>query len=168
MNRRLFGLIVAALAVTLVACETDVPTAKEREELTPRIHTFLVQLAEAYAKMDTAPLQGIASPRMMSSVADNIDLLRASGDRLEPKLVSEEITSMKVLRHANAVISVTEVWDTKRLDANTGQLIGHDKDTTLHSHIQLKLVDHQWMVLYRQVEETSKGPHLMLPTPKPE
>ena len=168
MNRRLLGLIVAGLAVALLGCETDVPTAKERQALTPLVHTFLSRLADAYARMDTAPLKGLASPRMMDQVANNIDLLRASGDRLEPKLVSEEITSMKVLRHANAVISVTEVWDTKRLDANTGQLLGHDEATTLHSHIQLKLVDGTWLVLYRVVDETTRGPRLMLPTPKPE
>ena len=168
MHRRLLGLMVVTLALALVACETDTPTAKERQELTPAVHTFLVKLAQAYAAMDTTPLKGIASPRMMESVRENMDLVRAGGDRLEPKLLSETITSMKVLRHTNAVISVTEVWDTKRIDAMTGQVIGEDKATTLHSHIQLRLVNGSWMVLYREVDETARGPRLILPTPKPE
>jgi hypothetical protein len=162
-------LVCAALACLMVfaACETDTPTEKERTEVTQVVHTFLVKLAEAYGNTDITPLEGIAAPRFMARARHDIDLLKAGGDRLEPSLLSLDITDMKIIRHANAYVAATEVWDTKRFDAVTGQLVGHDAHSVLHSHIQLKLIDHKWMVLVRDVDETATGPRLIVPTPTP-
>lgn len=155
------------LAVAAGGCETEVPTPPERAVLEPLVRTFLVQLAAAYGAMDTKPLEGIGAPRLLERARHDIDLLKAGGDRLEPVLVEVTIDTMKVLRHANAYVTCTEVWDTRRFDAFTGELIGHDAHTVLHSSIQLKKIEGRWLVLYREVEETRTGPRLALPTRPP-
>lgn len=158
--------VIASLALAAaVACETEVPTAKEREAITPLVRRFLLQLATSYATLDAAPLAGIGAPRLIEQAGRDIQLLRAGGDRLEPSLVSLEITDLKVLRHANAYVVCTEVWDTRRYDATSGKLVGRDAHSVLHSRIQLKKVKGAWLVLYREVEETATGPRLALPTP---
>ena len=159
--------IITCLALSLVACETDQPTPAEKEAITPLIRTFLISLAAAYGDMDASPLQGIAAPRLMEQALKDINLLRAGGDRLEPVLVDLEITDLKVLRHANAYVACTETWDTRRFDSVSGELVGHDPHTVLHTHIQLKKVKRQWLVLYRDVEETAVGPRFVVPTPTP-
>ncbi|NWG00816.1 MAG: hypothetical protein HXY19_07710 [Thermoanaerobaculaceae bacterium] len=159
--------LVLVLALAAAACETDTPTAEERAVLEPLVRTFLIQLAAAYAEMDPKPLEGIGAPRLLERARHDIDLLKAGGDRLEPVLVEVTITSMKVLRHANAYLTCTEVWDTRRFDAFTGELIGQDVHSVLHSSIQLKKLEGRWLVLYREVEETRTGPRLALPTRPP-
>jgi hypothetical protein len=159
--------VLGVLLAASVACETDTPTVAERQAITAMIRPFLTQLAAAYAQSDPRTLEGVAAPRMLDDVRRGIETMQAGGRRLDPVLVSFEITDLKVLRHANAVVNCTEVWDTRSFDAFTGVLLGRDAHSVLHSHIQLKLVRHTWMVLYREVDETAKGPRLVLPTPTP-
>lgn len=161
------ALTLGVLVVAAGACERDTPTPAEREAITAVIRPFLTQLAAAYATEDPSKLDGVAAPRMIESVKHGIEIMEAGGRRLEPVLVSVDITSMKVLRHANAILACTETWDTRSFDAYTGQLIGRDENSILHSHIQLKLVNGKWIVLDREVDETATGPRLMLPTPTP-
>lgn len=160
---RVLPLVLAVLAS--LACESDQPTEAEREEIARVVRTFVENLAEAYGKMDPTPLQGVATPRLMEKARHDIDLLRAGGDRLEPRLKNLEITQLKVLRRTNAYVAATETWDTKRFDAWSGELVGHDPDSVLHTHIQLQLIDRRWLVLYREVEETATGPRLVVSTP---
>jgi hypothetical protein len=155
---------VVAAAAALAGCETDVPTPAERGEVAPLVRTFLVQLAHAYAELDPRALEGIAAPRLLAEARRDIETLRAGGIHLQPELVSLEITDLKVLRRANAYVACTEVWDTLRFDAFSGEMVGRDRASTLHSHIQLKKVDGRWLVLYREVEETATGPRLVVPT----
>ena len=157
-------LLGAAVALLLPACETDVPTPAERAAIEPVVRTFVVALARAYADLDAAGLAGVGAPRLLTDARRDIELLRAGGVRLAPRLVSLAITDLKVLRRANAYVACTEVWDTTRFDAFTGEQVGRDPASTLHSHIQLKLVDGAWLVLYREVEETATGPRLVVPT----
>ena len=167
MSRRAPAALMGAFTLALAACETDVPTPREREELVPLVRTFLVQLARAYAELDAGALAGIGAALPLAQAGKDIEMLRAGGVRLQPRLVSVEITDLKVLRRANAYVACTEVWDTIRLDAYTGELVGRDSASTLHSHIQLKRVEGAWMVLYREVEETATGPRLVVPTATP-
>ena len=167
MTRVALALAGGTLAVTLAACETDVPTPREREEIVPLVRTFLVQLARAYGDLDAGALAGVGAPRLLEQAGKDIELLRAGGVRLQPQLVSVEITDLKVLRRANAYVACTEVWDTTRFDSYSGELVGRDSASTLHSHIQLKRVEGAWMVLYREVEETATGPRLVVPTAAP-
>jgi hypothetical protein len=165
--RAALAMAAGALVLPLVACETDVPTPREREEIVPLVRTFLVQLARAYSELDARALAGIGAPRLLEQATKDIEMLRAGGVRLQPQLVSVEITDLKVLRRANAYLACTEVWDTTRFDSYTGELVGRDTASTLHSHIQLKKVEGAWMVLYREVEETATGPRLVVPTATP-
>jgi hypothetical protein len=165
MRRALRTLGLLACVAAFLACESDVPTAAERAAITPLVHTYLVKLATAYSEMDPRPLEGVGAPRLIDQARRDIELLRAGGDRLAPTLISVEVTDLKVLRHANAYVACTEVWDTRRFDAVTGKLVGHDPHSVLHSHIQLKLLDDSWKVLFREVEETRRGPRLTMPTP---
>ncbi len=166
--QRLARTLALILAVLAASCEREVPTAEERAVLEPLVRTFLVQLAAAYGSMDPSPLEGIGAPRLVERVRHDIDLLKANGDRLEPVLVEVRIDTMRVLRHANAYVTCTEVWDTRRFDAFTGELVGHDAHSVLHSSIQLKKIEGRWLVLYREVEETRTGPRLALPTRAPD
>ncbi len=159
-------LLPLALSLTLAACETDKPTPQEREAITSLTRAFLLSLARSYSEMDVKYLEPLAAPRFVNETYDAIMTLRANGDRLEPVLVNLEITDLKVLRHANAYVFCTETWDTRRLDVASGQLKGHDPNSVLHSVIQMKLVEKRWVVLYRQVEETTTGPRFWVPTPK--
>ncbi len=156
--------VLLLLLLPLAACETDQPTPEERATLEPLVTDFLQKLAQSYREMDTAPLDGIAAPRMIDRVRHDIELLKSGGDRLDPVMKSVEITRLLVIRHANAYVNATETWDTKRFDAFSGELIGHNPDSVLHSHIQIKLMDGKWMVLYREVEETATGPRFVVPT----
>jgi len=158
--------LALALVVT-VGCETDVPTAAEREAIELVMRPFLTQLAAAYTERDPAKLEGLAAPRLIAEVERGFEALAAGGRRLEPVLKSYEITDLKVLRHANAIVALTEVWDTRSFDASTGDLIGRDENSVLHSHVQLKRVEDRWLVLFREVEETATGPRLVLPTKAP-
>ena len=158
---------VLALALAAAGCETEVPTPEERATLEPLVRTFLVQLAAAYGQMDPKPLEGIGAPRLMERARHAIELLKAGGDRLEPVLVDLTINEMKVLRHANAYVTCTEVWDTRRFDAFSGELVGEDASSVLHSSIQFKKLEGRWLVLFREVEETRTGPRLALPTRPP-
>ena len=167
MSRPALAALAAALALVLAACETDVATAREREEIEPLVRTFLGQLAHAYAELDASALAGIGAPRLLEQAGKDIEILRAGGVRLRPQLVSLEITDLKVLRRANAYVACTEVWDTMRFDSLTGEMVGRDSNSTLHSHVQLKKVEGAWMVLYREVEETATGPRLVVPTAPP-
>lgn len=169
MRRR--PVVVAGLAVVLAlgltGCETDTPTADERAAIEPLVRTFLLQLAAAYSEGTPKPLTEVSAPRFMDDVQRQMDLVRAGGRRLEPVLVSVEILDLKVLRRANAIISAREVWDTRSFDLVSGELIGHDPGTVLHSHITMKRIDRQWRVTFREVEETATGPRLVLPSPVP-
>lgn len=164
MWRTVLLIPVAFASLAGLACDSDQPTEAEREEVSRVVQTFVERLAEAYGGMNPAPLEGFATPRFMEKARHDIDLLRAGGDRLEPRLKSLEITRLKVLRHANAYVAATETWDTRRFDAYSGELVGHDPDSVLHTHIQLQLIDRQWLVLYREVEETATGPRFVVPT----
>ncbi len=155
--------VLASLAVA--ACETGEPSEVEREEISRQVRVFVERLAEAYSGMDPAPLEGVATPRFIKQARHDIDLLRAGGDRLEPRLKNLEVLSLKVLRHTNAYVAARESWDTKRFDAFTGELVGHDPNSVLHTHIQLQRTDRQWLVLYREVEETATGPRFVVKTP---
>ncbi len=159
------AVVLSSLAV--LACESGEPTQAEREEVSRVVRAFVERLAEAYSGMDPAPLEGLVTPRFMERARHDIDLLRAGGDRLEPRLKNLEILSLKVLRRTNAYVAAREIWDTKRFDAFTGELVGHDPDSVLHSHIQLQRVDRRWVVLYREVEETATGPRFVVKTPGP-
>jgi hypothetical protein len=161
------ALTLGVLLLTVGACERETPTPAEREAITAVVRPFLIQLAAAYTTQDPAKLAGLAAPRMIESVRHGIELMQAGGRRLEPVLIKVEITSMKVLRHSNAILACTETWDTRSFDAYTGQLLGRNENSVLHSHIQLKLVKGTWVVLDREVDETTTGPRLMLPTPTP-
>ena len=167
MYRRRLIILVTAIALLAGACETDVPTPEEREAITPLVRTFLISLAKAYGDMDPRPLEGIAAPRFMEQAHHDIQLLQAGGVRLEPVLVNVTITDLKVIRHANAYVAATEVWDTRRFDSVTGEMVGQDAHSVLHSHIQFKKIDGDWLVLYREVEETATGPRLVVPSPTP-
>jgi hypothetical protein len=83
-------------------------------------------------------------------------------------LLSAEILDLKVLRRSNAIVSVREVWDTRSYDAFSGELVGHDPASLLHSHITMKRMDGQWRVTLRRVEETTGGPRLTMPSPVPD
>jgi len=155
--------VLASLAVA--ACERSEPSEAEREEISRVVRVFVERLAEAYSGMDPAPLEGVATPRFMEQARHDIDLLRAGGDRLKPRLKNLEVLSLKVLRHTNAYVAAREIWDTKRFDAFTGELVGHDPNSVLHTHIQLQRTDRQWLVLYREVEETATGPRFVVKTP---
>ena len=167
MSRLALAARLGAVALSLAACETDVATPRERDEIVPLVQTFLGQLARAYADLDARALEGTGAPRLLEQAGKDIELLRAGGVRLQPQLVSAEITDLKVLRRTNAYVACTEVWDTMRFDSLTGEMVGRDRSSTLHSHIQLKKVDGAWMVLYREVEETATGPRLVVPTAEP-
>lgn len=158
---------VVVLALAAQGCETDVPTAAERGVIEPLVRTFLLRLAEAYEDLDPAGLEGLGAPRLLLEAERDIEMLRAGGIRLQPRLVSVEITDLKVVRHANAYVACTEVWDTTRIDSFTGEVVGRDSSSVLHSHIQLKLAQGAWLVLYREVEETATGPRLVVPTAPP-
>ncbi len=160
-------LLIAVVLASLrfLACETGEPNEAERQEISRVVRAFVERLAEAYGGMDPAPLEGLATPRFMERARHDIDLLRAGGDRLEPRLKSLEITSLKVLRHTNAYVAARETWDTRRFDAYSGELVGHDPESVLHTHIQLQHIDRQWLVLYREVEETATGPRFVVRTP---
>ncbi len=164
--RRRACLLLLALSLGLAACETDRPTAEEREAISSLTRAFLLSLARSYSEMDVRYLEPIAAPRFVNETYDAIMTLRANGDRLDPVLVNVEITDLKVLRHANAYVFCTETWDTRRLDVASGQLKGHDPHSVLHSVIQMKLTDKRWVVLYREVEETATGPRFLVRTPK--
>lgn len=165
MRRAALAALCGALALPLAACETDVPTPAERAAITPLVRTYLERLARSYAELDASHLEGVGAPRLLADAKRDIELLRAGGVRLEPRLVSLEVTDLKVLRRANAYVACTELWDTRRFDAYTGEMVGRDSASTLHSHVQLKKVEGAWMVLYREVEETATGPRLVVPTP---
>lgn len=160
-------LLLCTLAVTLVSCERDTPTEKERTTLTSLTRTFLLALARSYSTMDPKPLEGLAAPRFINETWNAISTLKANDDRLQPDLIDLQITDIKVLRHANAYVFCTEVWDTKRFSVDGSVLKGHDPNSVLHSVIQLKKVERQWLVLYREVEETALGPRFLVRTPTP-
>lgn len=160
--------LIAVLAMGLAGCETDVPTEEERAVIEPLVRTFLLQMAAAYAEQDPRPLADVSAPRFMDDVQRQISLVRAGGRRLEPVLVSVEILDLKVMRRSNAVVSVREVWDTRSYDATTGELIGHDPESVLHSHITMRRIDRQWRVTFRDVPALATGPRLALPTPVPD
>jgi hypothetical protein len=155
------------LALLSGACERDTPTPQEREAITHLTRAFLLALAQSYSAMDTKPLEGLAVPRFINETWDAILTLRANDDRLDPVLVNLTITDMKVLRHANAYVFCTETWDTKRLTVDGTLLKGHDPNSVLHSVIQMKKLEGQWVVLYREVEETATGPRFIVRTPPP-
>jgi hypothetical protein len=167
MRRAIVPLLLLALLLPLAACETDEPTAEERAELEPLVRELLVRLAQAYRDMSTEPLEGFAAPRMMEDVRLQIQNLRAGGDRLVPELVEVEIARLSVIRRANAYVATVETWDTRRLDAYTGEELGRNPSSVLHSNIQLKRVEGRWLALYREVAETATGPRFIVPTPSP-
>jgi len=160
-------LVVLAATLGLAACEQDQPTAEERAAIEPLIRSFLLSMALAYSQEDPAPMAEVSSPRFMEEVKRQIRLVQAGGRRLEPVLVEVEILDLKVLRRTNAFVSVRETWDTRSFDVRTGEMIGQDAESVLHSHIHLKRIDRQWRVLFRDVEETATSPRLVLPSPTP-
>lgn len=165
MERILRGVAAVLVSIGVLGCDSDRPTEAEREEIPRLVRVFLERLAEAYGTMDPAPLEEVATPRLMEKARHDIDLLRAGGDRLEPRLKDLEILSLKVLRRTNAYVAARERWDTKRFDAFSGQRVGHDPDSVLHTHIQLQRIRGKWLVLYREVEETATGPRFVVRTP---
>jgi len=167
VRRPITVVLLAAALLGGAACETDVPTPAERDAVEAVLRPFLTQLAAAYTERDPSKLEGLAAPRLIAEVERGFEALAAGGRRLEPVLVGYEITSLKVLRHANAIVALTETWDTRSFDAYSGELIGRDEKSVLHSHLQLKRVEDRWLVLFREVDETATGPRLVLPTKAP-
>ncbi|MFN7943670.1 MAG: hypothetical protein U0X73_18915 [Thermoanaerobaculia bacterium] len=152
------ALVALSVGASLVACAEKVePTAEERTVIEPLLRGYLEGMAESYRRLDTAPLAGLAVPGLADRVRGNIQSIRDEGDRLEMKLLELEATHFAVLHHQTAVIECREVWDTSRIEIDSGRLLGRYERSEMRTQIQLLLQNGRWIVYDRHRLDSPAG-----------
>lgn len=157
MRRFAAAALVLMAVVGVTACEGRQAGEEEHAAVTAAVRDYLKALADAYSGYDLSPLEGHASPNEIEAVRVLIRGLVSSGDRLEATLLSLEILELEIFREVNASVNALEVWDVRRLDAGSGEEIGHNPSSVQRSFIQLRKIDGEWVVVGRRVMERDPG-----------
>jgi len=164
------AVLVAVCAFALLAasaCENTTPSDQEREALNAAIRDYLDALAGAYATLDARPLEEFAAAGEVVEVQKLLRTMVSTGDRVEAALLSVEVKEMNVFRVVNATVTLTEVWDVRRMDAFTGREKARNTGSIQESLIQLRLIDGRWLVTARRVLQTDGASRWTFPTPSP-
>ncbi len=151
-SRWLSVALVAAVLLTLQACEDLEPKPEDREAIEAALGGYLHALARAYSDRDVSLLSEHATGSELAAVHKLLRQLGTSGDRLQATLLQWDVERMQVFREINATVTLTEVWDVGRYDAYTGREKGRNPQSVQSSLIQLRLMDGAWMVTGRQVQ----------------
>jgi hypothetical protein len=139
-------------------CDDTTPSEEQREEIERVVRGYLNALSEAYAEVSIEPLDGWAADIERSEVQRLLrKLVQTTGDRAEATLLQIDIEKIEMFRAVNASVTLTEVWDLRRIDVSDGREIGRNPHSVQHSIINLRRIDGEWLVVGRIVQETAGG-----------
>jgi hypothetical protein len=168
LRRAVLVPLCALALLAAAACENTTPSEQEREQVTAAVHAYLDALANAYATLDGRELEGVATASEIAEVQKLLHTMVSSGDRVEAALLNVEVKEMHVFRVVNATVTLTEVWDVRRMDAFNGREKARNTGSIQESLIQLRLIDGHWLVTARRVLETDGESRWTVSTPTPD
>ncbi|MEM1180736.1 MAG: IMS domain-containing protein [Acidobacteriota bacterium] len=151
------GLLCALLAMNLVGCGAAAPPTEEvsQAEIQTMLEAYLPVLGTAYAERNPKLIADYAVPKEQARIQLRIEELTAKGQIYEPIFSSVTVESVSVWNYSNAYASTVEVWDVSAYTLGSKQLVNQSLGQRSRVKYQLKRKDDGWVVLYRELEQTS-------------
>jgi hypothetical protein len=141
--------VLAALA--LAACRPAAEeVAVEEEALRATIDRYADLLSQAYAFTDGSLLAPVASSREVAAVEANVRQLAERGQRIATDLKELEVEDIGMSDLDNAYVQTFEVWEIRVMDLGSERVISVDPNQRNRVRYQLKRLDGEWKVLWRQ------------------
>lgn len=133
---------VALLLVSVLAgCAKPIDPALSRA-----VRVYAEALVPALRAETLEPLQAAATPPEVDRVRLYVERYHQErGQRIDPRLISQHVTSTETLGASSARVIVTEEWSVKYRDKVTGQ-VADKVDRVDHVTYQLVKVDGAWRV----------------------
>lgn len=149
--------LLAALAMG--ACRPAAEeVAVEEEALRTTIDRYADLLSQAYAFTDASLLEPVAAQREVAAVHANIQQLAGAGQRIATDLKELEIEDIGMSDLDNAYVQTFEVWEIRVMDLGSERVISVDPNQRNRVRYQLKRLDGEWKVLWRQrLDDTGGG-----------
>jgi len=143
--------------LSLTGCGAAAPPSQEvsQSEIQTMLEAYLPVLGQAYAERNPSLIEDFAVPKEQSRIQLRIDELTARGQIYEPIFKSVTVESVSVWNYSNAYASTVEVWDVSAYTVGSKQLVNQSLDQRSRVKYQLKRKDDGWVVLYRELEQTS-------------
>lgn len=164
MSRSATPLSVAAVAVAavallaLAACRpAPEEVAVEEEALRTTIDRYADLLSQAYAFTDASLIAPVAAQREVAAVGANIQQLAGAGQRIATDLKELEIEDIDMSDLDNAYVRTFEVWEIRVMDLGSERVISVDPNQRNRVRYQLKRLDGEWKVLWRQRLDDAGG-----------
>ena len=156
VRHALRGLALCALAFGLFGCGAAPPSEEVNQaEIQTMLEAYLPVLGQAYAERNPALLEGFAVPKEQARIQLRVDELTAQGQIYKPIFKTVTVESVSVWNYSNAYASTVEVWDVSAYTLGGDQVVNQSLDQRSRVKYQLKRKDEGWVVLYRELEQTS-------------
>ncbi|MEM8994258.1 MAG: IMS domain-containing protein [Acidobacteriota bacterium] len=156
--RRGAALLAVLLATLLVGCGAAAPPSEEvsQAEIQTMLEAYLPVLGTAYGERNPKLIEEWAVPKERARIQLRIEELTAKGQVYEPIFQSVTVESVSVWNYSNAYASTVEVWDVSAYTLGSNkQLVNQSLGQRSRVKYQLKRKDDGWVVLYRELEQTS-------------
>lgn len=150
---------ILALALTLpwvLGCDGE-PAGESADEEAIRavLEGYVARLGEAYSGQDASVLAEFAVPKEVASVGRLIEEQAARGQYLDPELEQLTVESLRPWNVSNAFATTFEVWDVRLRAIGSDALVRESTDQSQRVKYQLKRIDGEWKVLFREVQDLS-------------
>jgi hypothetical protein len=116
---------------------------------------YVDALGRAYREQDAAALTPFAVPKEVASVQRLIEEQGARGQYYDPELRSLTVEEVRPWNVSNAFATTLEVWDVRLRAIGSGTLVREATDQSQRVKYQLKRIDGEWKVLFREVQDLS-------------
>lgn len=144
------------LAFALSGCAAAPPSEEVNQaEIQTMLEAYLPMLGQAYAEQNPSLLEGFAVPKEQARIQLRVEELAAQGQVYKPIFKTVTVESVSVWNYSNAYASTVEVWDVSAYTLSGEQLVNQSLDQRSRVKYQLKRKDDGWVVLYRELEQTS-------------
>lgn len=142
-------MVLAAFVCGLVlqcGCDADDGTeALRRAALEETVREYNRLLVQGFAEMDMAVLEPVATQEQAEREYVYLAALGEGRMRLEATLISIEFGPVGS-SGATSTVETTEVWDYRRVDIDTGELMAEEADVRYHLRYSLIPVVDRWVV----------------------
>ena len=148
--------LALSVLVCLGGCSVGPPSEEvDKGEIQAMLESYLPRLGRAYAERDPSLLGEQAVPKEHARIQLRIEELEANGQVYEPIFESVTVESVTVWNYSNAYATTVEVWDVSAYTLGSRQLVTQSLDQRSRVKYQLKRKDDGWIVLYRELDQTS-------------
>lgn len=141
----------ALAALALAGCRpSDEEVVVEEEALRATIDQYADRLSQAYAFTDASLLEPVAAAREVAAVHANVQQLADRGQRIATDLKELQVEEIGMSDLDNAYVQTFEVWEIRVMDLGSERVISVDQNQRNRVRYQLKRLDGEWKVLWRQ------------------